>query len=151
MSLAPIVIDASVAVKWVLDEDGAEQAHALLLDSLRLARLIAAPPHLHGECGNAIYQRVRISEPARRLSPTDAREALAELLELPIELLAPFGLYERAITFAHAHNLPSLYDALYVVLAQMLSADLWTADRRLLNTLAGAAPWVRDIAGYPIS
>ncbi len=151
MSTAPVVVDASVAVKWVLDESDAERAEALLTDCLRAARVIATPPHLHSEAGNAIYQRTRISEVTLRLSPADAIEALSELLEVPIELIAPHGLYERALAFAQLHGLPSIYDALYVVLAQLLGAELWTADQRLLTAVGGAAPWVRAIRDYPAS
>ncbi len=37
-------------------------------------------------------------------------------------------------------------DSLYVVLAQILGADLWIADRRLLAAVGPIAPWVRFIS-----
>jgi predicted nucleic acid-binding protein len=77
--------------------------------------------------------------------------ALSQLLRYPIQPLDPTGLYERALDVAATHGLPSLYDALHVALAQMLGAELWTADRRLLGALGTAAPWVRDIGGYPLA
>jgi predicted nucleic acid-binding protein len=43
-----------------------------------------------------------------------------------------------------------VYDALYVVLARLLNAELWTADGRLVTQLAGRAPWVRSLRDYPL-
>jgi hypothetical protein len=62
----------------------------------------------------------------------------------------PPGLYARAVTFARVNQLPTVYDSLYVVLAQDLGADLWTADRRLLRQIAAVAPWVRWLGDYPL-
>ena len=44
--------------------------------------------------------------------------------------------------------MPSVYDGLYVALADMLGGDLWTADRRLLQMLAGQAAYVRWLGDY---
>ena len=49
---------------------------------------------------------------------------------------------------ARAHGLGAIYDALYVVLAQRLDAELWTTDRNLINAVGRAAPWVRWIGDY---
>ena len=152
MNQIPVVVDASVALKWVVPaEELARQAQALLADTLHAGQAIVGPPHLPGEVGNALFQRVRSQEPARHLTDEEAREALATFLTIPVQLLAPPELYERALTFALTHNLPSLYDSLYVVLAQILGAELWTADRRLLTALGSNTPWVRFIGEYPLT
>ncbi len=149
MSWPSIVVDASVAVRWaVAAEEFAAQAHALLHDTVEAGRALVGPPHLIGEVANALYQRVRSREPVRHLTDEEAREALDAFLAMAVELLAPAGLYERSWAFARAHNLPSIYDSLYVVLAQILGADLWTADRRLLAAVGPVAPWVRFIGDY---
>ena len=152
MNQVPVAVDASVALKWVVPaEDLARQAQALLADTLHAGQTIVGPPHLPGEVGNALYQRVPSQEPARHLTDEEAREALATFLAIPVQLLAPAQLYERALTFARTHNLPSLYDSLYVVLAQILGVEFWTADRRLLNALGPNTPWVRFIGDYPLA
>lgn len=143
-------VDASVAVKWVVTaEDFADRASALLRDSLQLDRVLVGPPHLAGEVANGIYQRARSREPARHLTEDEAREALTQFLNLPLQVITPAGLYTRAFDFAREYDLPSMYDSLYVVLAQILSVDLWTADRRLLAALGTRASWVRFIGDYP--
>ena len=68
----------------------------------------------------------------------------------PVEVLTPPDLYERAFTFAHTHGLVSSYDCLYVVFAQLVGVELWSADERLLNAVAGIAPWVHAIRAYPL-
>lgn len=35
-----------------------------------------------------------------------------------------------------------------IVLAEMLEAKLWTDDRRLINSVGEATPWVRWIGDY---
>jgi predicted nucleic acid-binding protein len=56
-------------------------------------------------------------------------------LSYPVQLANPKNLYQEAFTFAHSRGLLSIYDALYVVLARMLNAEIWTADQRLLVAL----------------
>jgi predicted nucleic acid-binding protein len=80
----------------------------------------------------------------------EGERALADFLRLGVELLSPAGLYPQALAFAHRHRLPNIYDALYVVLAQMLGTELWTDDQALLNALGPSAPWVRPIRTYPL-
>ncbi|MFN8559160.1 MAG: hypothetical protein U0531_18090 [Dehalococcoidia bacterium] len=55
--------------------------------------------------------------------------------------VAPAELYERAFRFARSYDLPSM-DSLAVVLAHILGAELWTADRRLLSAI-----WLRRSLG----
>jgi predicted nucleic acid-binding protein len=42
----------------------------------------------------------------------------------------------------------SVYDAAYVGLAEARRAELWTADRKLMNATAQGAPFVRWIGEY---
>ena len=74
---------------------------------------------------------------------------MTTFLAYPIELVWVADLYEQAFRLAGRHRLPSVYDGLYVVLAQLLHTELWTADERLLTSLGTAAPWVRWIGDYP--
>jgi predicted nucleic acid-binding protein len=71
-------------------------------------------------------------------------------LATPIQLLSPPGLYERAFTLAQTLPLPTVYDSLYVMSAQLLDVELWTADERLCRALGTTAPWVRFIGDYPV-
>jgi predicted nucleic acid-binding protein len=142
-----VVVDATVAIKRVLSEEFTEQSRTLFSSSLRDRRPVLAPPHLKSEVTNALYQRLRTTIEARRITEAEADSALAAFLCLPITLLAPEDL--RAFAFAKTHRLPSIYDSLYIVLAEITNTELWTADRRLLNSIGTAVTWVRFIGDYP--
>lgn len=144
-----IVIDASVALKWLLPEEHAELAQALLEESLRARRPILGPPHLPSEVTNAVYQRLRRRNDGLTLD--QAQRALTQFLRLPIQFLTPPDLYQQAFAFARTHQLKSIYDSLYVVLAQMVEAELWTDDQALLRSLGAEASWVRWIGDYQAS
>ena len=149
--MSDAVIDASVAVKWVLDEEHSDRADRLLTDTITTGSALIGPPHLLTESTNVLYQRRRRSDPGLRISEADADLALADLLRFPLQLQDPPGLYATAFTFARTYGLRTIYDSLYVVLAQLLAVDLWTADQALLTSLGPAAPWVRFIGDYPLA
>ena len=144
---ATLVLDASVLLDWALKEGHATQADALLSDHEDAA--LAGPAHWRAEVSNALFQRTRRTT-SLQLSAADADGALTDILNLGIVTVDPDDLYSRTITFARTYGLVSLYDALYVTLADRLGAEFWTGDQQLLAALAAAAPWVRDIRQYPL-
>jgi predicted nucleic acid-binding protein len=118
-----LVIDASVASKWVLPEDGAELASRLR----ERGEDLIAPSLIVSEIGNAIWKRVIWGE----LSSRDAAAALGSAVNvvtrlIPLEELAPSAL---AIAAELKHP---IYDCFYVALAERERAALVTADKRLL-------------------
>jgi predicted nucleic acid-binding protein len=146
-----IVLDASTALKLVLPEALSEQAVALFAETTRAKRPIYGPPLLPAEALSAIYQRTRRTNPATAIPFEQADRYLAAFLALGIDIVAPPELYPRTLAFVQAHGLARTYDAIYVVLALLLGAELWTADERLVNTLSAAAPWVRWLGDYRVA
>jgi predicted nucleic acid-binding protein len=148
-----VAVDASVALKWVLtgtEESAVAQASALLEDTVIRRGVFVVPPHFFAEVTNVLYQRVATQRSDLQLTPAEAAEALATLRKMPLETVTPPGLYERALKVSQQHKLPGVYDALYVVVAELAGCDLWTDDRRLLKALNGALPyvkWIRDYRG----
>ena len=61
---------------------------------------------------------------------------------------SPPGLYLGAFAFAKTHHQRGIYDVLYVVLAQELGTELWTADLALIVAIGSTAPWVRWIGDF---
>jgi predicted nucleic acid-binding protein len=146
-----VAIDASVAAKWLLTEEYSGQARSLLRDSLRGGRPLVGPPLLMAEVINILYQRVRTKDPNKHITETEAEQALGQFLQYPLRLVAPDQIYSLAFAFARTQQLENTYDALYVVLAQLLNVELWTDDRVLLRSVSDVAPWVHWIRDYPLS
>lgn len=141
-----ICVDASVAAKWILEEeDWAREAEALLGATLRAGEPIVAPPLLPFEITNILRRRQRATTP---VSLERVLLLLEEFLRLPIALHNSPGMHRRALVLADAYGLPAAYDAHYLALAEQFDCVLWTDDRRLLRTLDGRLPFVRSISDY---
>jgi predicted nucleic acid-binding protein len=140
-----ICLDASVAVKLVLEEAWSEVAAALFADSVRRDEPVIAPPLLRIEVTNILFQRTRS---AGGMSVDEAIQDLDKFLQFAIEIRNPAGLHRQALTLAHVYRLPAAYDAHYLALAQRFVCDLWTDDHRLLRTIGGRLPFVRALADY---
>jgi len=136
------VVDASVALKWVVQEEHSTQSRRLLVDFADA--LLFAPSLLPAEVTNALHQRCRQG----RMSDVEADTALKQFLDAGVRLLSPDALYPETLTLARALGLRATYDGLYVALARQLSTELWTADERLLSATSTLAPWVRWIGNY---
>ena len=63
-----LVIDASIAIKWVIEEEGTSQALTLR----RTARLLA-PELLVAECANILWKKARRNELSREEALLAAR------------------------------------------------------------------------------
>ena len=124
------VVDASVVIKWFVEEPDSGAAREVLLGDL----VLAAPSHLVGEVARGLLRRRRAGD----LSPEDAKRALAGLPV--IVALAPMdGLASLAFDIADRAHV-TIYDALYIALADQRDDVLVTADRRLCDGLIGT-PW----------
>ena len=115
------VVDASVAVKWVLEEPGSDRAR--LLSSARLE----APGLLAIECANILWKKVQLGD----LRGDGAALRLALLLRAPITLADSRNLLEPAFRLSLELKHP-VYGCLYLALAAMRDLPLVTADRKLV-------------------
>jgi predicted nucleic acid-binding protein len=141
-----ICLDANVAVKLLLPEDYSDQARALMAAATVANDTIVVPVLLLSEVTNILRQRMRRGE----LTGERAQALLALFLALPFSVVSTTDLYHQALATAESYGIPSGYDAQYVALAQQTGSTLWTADSRLVNTLAGRLPFVQYIATYPL-
>lgn len=128
-----LVVDASVALKWFVSEEGSTQAATLLagLDAL------VAPDPIVAEVVNAAWRSVRAGTMLDIQHDRIAARLGAAFDELvPLSSLAP-----RAAAVSRLLEHPA-YDCFYLALAEARAARLITADRRLLGRVAGT-PWER--------
>jgi predicted nucleic acid-binding protein len=121
-----LVIDASIAVKWVVEEEGTPYALGLR----DRARLIA-PDLLVAECANILWKKVR----RRELSKDEALLAARLLQGAEIELVPGRSLLETAARIAIELDHPA-YDCLYIATAIDNDCEFVTADESLLRKLS---------------
>ena len=127
------VVDASVALKWVIDEAGSEAANSLAGESL------SSPSLLLAECANALWAKARRHE----ITAEEVVERLALLLGAPVLLVPVEELVEDATRLAVTLDHP-VYDCLYLALAVREGTRLITADQQFVR----AARRDRDLAGH---
>jgi len=117
-----VVVDASVAVKWFIPEEGSGRAQAVLESD----RELLAPDLLWREVANVLWRNYRRQE----LDARAARRILRDLARVPIDFHPAAGLAEAALETAITHGITA-HDGLYLALAMGQGCPLVTADRRL--------------------
>lgn len=139
-----VVVDASLAVKWILIEDDTREAMYLLRrwQADGIDRIV--PSWFGCEVANVLYQEIR----ANRLELARAQAGILTLLnEMLVLDVEPF-IATRAIELATLHRQRATYDAQYLALAEHLDCELWTADERFWNSTKAAFPrvhWLGEI------
>ena len=120
-----LIVDSSVAIKWVLQEADTDRARLLFRrDDL------AAPDFLLLECANVLTVKVRKG----MISSNDAIDRL-RFIERAVSRLIPMGPHLREaqrLSLALDH---SAYDCLYLAVALAESAQVVTADARLATLI----------------
>lgn len=117
-----LVIDASVAIKWFVAEDGHQEARALL----RRGDDLYAPDLIVIEAANVAWKKVV----RRELDPPQAEDIVRAGLEDILQLVPSVALVGHAWQVSLALNHP-IYDGLYVACAEVIGGILVTADERL--------------------
>lgn len=138
--MSRLVVDASVAGKWYLDEPHAEAARRLLGGPFRLI----VPGFFFAEVGNILCKRWRRGE----LTAEDVRVTLDALEAVPFEVWPTRRLLADAVEIGMAHD-RSVYDSLYLALAARADTRMITADRRFFDAVkdgpfASRLVWVED-------
>ncbi len=121
------LIDASVVVKWIVTEEDSDRAASW--QSLPLA----APEFLLIELASILWKKARQGQ----VTPAQALAGLAQV-EAVIELFPTRGLEARALEIGIELK-HSIYDCLYLALAEMLQAKIVTADKKLVRSCANSA------------
>ena len=120
-----LVIDASVALKWVIDEPGSEKADILLNAAM------IAPDLFQAEIGHVLTRHVRRT----RLSAEQARSGFSEIMSrvalLPMRALGEVAL-EISLALRH-----SMHDCYYLAAAEASGRPLVTADAVFVAKLRG--------------
>lgn len=141
-----LVVDASVVLKWQLeDEEAVAQALTLRDDFLLHSRIsLTAPSLLVYEVTNGMLTATR----QRRLSRNQAEEGLTNLLAAGIRLVPaePSRIFSLSFQWR-----VSAYDGAYLAVAEGIDCEVWTGDRAFYNACRKRRSRVRWIGDYPKS
>ena len=132
------VVDASVAIKWFLPEIHSEAA-------LRLRRLryrLHVPSFITLELGNVLVKKIQRGE----LTRAEGDMILKELKHLPLQRHADERLFAAAYQLA-VDTQRSVYDCLYLALAEAVDGIMITADHKFYLSKRGWRIWQASLVG----
>ena len=121
------VVDASVAVKWLVAEDDADIADRLAASGQELH----APRLMASETANVLWRKARVGEIER----AEAGAAMASLSDMPVLWSDDETVGADALRLALALDHP-VYDCIYLALAHRIGARVVTADRRFVTAVS---------------
>ena len=124
------VVDASVAVKWFVPEDGSDRA-----DEVARGRfLLFAPKLVLIEVANAFWKKIRRG----LMTEAEAQDRLSALPRYFDLLVDEEQFLPSALSLSAAFDHP-VYDFIYLEAARHHGAVLLTADRRFIGKLSGTS------------
>ena len=136
--MSALVLDASVAVKWMIPSS----KETLTGESLQLLKRhvdgeinFIVPDVFWAEVGNVLWKGVR----QRRWPQALAEGAASDIRDRDFFTVSSLTLLPEALRIAFVHD-RSVYDCLYVALAVQFKTEVITADERLANALAAHLP-----------
>lgn len=136
-----LVVDASVAIKWFVEEKRSDSARAVLISGEPLV----APDLVVPEACNAAWKKVKRGEISE-----EQGAAVARALPMSFDRLTPAAeLAPRAFALGHRYDHP-VYDGFSLALAEAESAALVTDDAQVLALArkAGLSRLIRPLADF---
>ena len=138
-----VVVDASLAIKWLVEEDDSDKAQAILQSWVAQDVTRIAPYLMPFEVANALHRRVLRGE----LNVSQSALLRSLLLDSRLELHHSSSMHVRAMQLAGELRQGAAYDAHYLALAESLDCELWTADQRFYgaaNAVIGNVRWIGE-------
>jgi len=124
------VVDTSALIRLFVPDgplpDGFEE---FLRGVERGLNMAIAPELLLAEAANVI-NKIRKSG---KIDDSESDQLLSDILSVPVRLFPHQPVITRAFDLAREHNL-TVYDTLYLALAENHGAVIFSADRKLLKT-----------------
>jgi len=136
-----VVLDASVVVKWFVEEQHTEKALEIRKSYLARKIIIACPQVLPFEVLNALRFNPEFGEEQLKIA-SDALERyqlrlypiLGEMAHMCVRNALNFGI--------------SIYDASYISLAEHLGSKLYSADEKLLDRVGKLEDRVAHVSDF---
>ena len=130
----PIILDASIAIKWYIHENLSDIALDLkkIIDEGDLS--VGVPQVFFLETANALWKKTSLMN---ELEIHDAKDIYSRLLDTSFHIVPDDDILLKALDIALGHAI-SIYDAMYLASALFLNSTLVTADAVLVKRLVGS-------------
>lgn len=138
------VLDASVALKWVLPEAHSDKSLALRDAYDQRLDLLIGPHFFPMECGYSLFR----GQNKKLVLPGQPRKLLTSILRHAPVLKDVGPLLPRAVEITEQMQV-GFYDAFYIALAEAETCEFVTADARLVSAAHARFPFILDLAGLP--
>ena len=133
--MSTLVVDASVAIKWIISEEDSPLAL-----SLKANNRIIAPQLVYAECANIIWKKAWRGE----IPSSAVHEYAALVTDLDIDTASLRGLVPQASKLSQAYDHP-VYDCFYLALALIENCLFVTADQSFHRKLWQSARPEREV------
>ena len=137
------VLDASVALKWVLPESHTPKAVRLRNEYRQGLRDLIAPDVFVPEVAHALTKAER-----RGIVPTGiAERRMLNIINCLPGIFPSLPLVRRALQIASQARI-AVYDCLYVALADREGCELITSDEKLIRNLQADFPFIVPLSSF---
>lgn len=123
-----VVVDASICLKWVFEEEDSEKARNLLTLSEKGSILLLAPEIWEYEIVNGFASAIL----KNKLSYTKSRRLLRMVLKASPQVISTHELLLESLENCHKYRI-SAYDSAYITLAAKNRIILVSADEKLVQ------------------
>jgi predicted nucleic acid-binding protein len=126
-----VCLDASVVLKLLIYETDSERA-VQWLNSHEGEELVA-PTFLFAEVASVLQRRVRMGE----VTAQERKDALDALESIQIRPIWDYALIRQATALADEIGQPTVYDTIYLAVAERERCIFLTADQRFAKAASG--------------
>lgn len=144
--MAEQVIDASIAIKWVVKgEPFRNKARQLLRDARLKGITLIGPPLLEYEVESTLQRRLHYG----RVTIVAADASLRAFYTVGVRIATHPNLVRRAREIARQFKQERIYDSLYAALAELHGCEFWTADKVFYEAVKAVLSSVKYLPDYP--
>ncbi len=125
------VVDASIAIKWLSEEEGTPAALKLREEHIEGTTILSAPDLLLYELANALRYKPDFDN-------DKVTQALCNVIDLQIDLITPGReLLQQSNKDAYLYD-TTLYDSCYLALGELMGIEVYTSDRKFYEKAKGS-------------
>jgi len=135
------VVDASVGLKWVMNEKDAPTALRIRNEFRQTLHELIAPDVYVLEVAHGL------AKAERKAIVPDCGILWLELMADCPEIFPSIPLMKRALQIARKAKI-AVYDCVYVALGEIEGCEVLTADERLVRNLQADFPFVTSLASF---